>query len=77
MRAFSETVVEQGALVWPEAIGWRIAHGPDVAPGEPGAERDEYGQVVLKSSRGGRLRGLGKRTHFALMDDLQPREERT
>ena len=29
-------------------LGWRNAHGPDIAPETPGAERNDYGQVVLE-----------------------------
>ncbi len=35
------------ALVWLEVIGWRIAHGPDIAPDMPAAERRDYGEVAL------------------------------
>src|SRR5882672_6153560 len=44
---FSESVVEQAALAWLESIGWWVRSGADIAPGEPAAERDDYGQVVL------------------------------
>ncbi len=44
----SESTVEAAALGWLETIGWRVAHGPDIAPDAPGAERDDYGQVVLE-----------------------------
>jgi len=37
--AFSESVVEEAALAWLESLGYAILHGPDVAPGEPFAER--------------------------------------
>jgi len=47
MTAFTESVVEDAALGWLEATGWRIAHGPDIAPDMPGAERADYGEVVL------------------------------
>ena len=47
MTAFTESVVEQAALAWLESAGWRVLHGADIAPGEPGAERDDYGQVIL------------------------------
>ncbi|HLE57123.1 MAG TPA: hypothetical protein VJB15_08575 [Rhodothermia bacterium] len=48
--SFSETTVEIAALVWPDQIGWRVAHGPDIAAGEPGAERRDpgYRDVVLE-----------------------------
>src|SRR5882672_5481953 len=44
---FSESVVEQAALAWLESTGWSVRNGADIAPGEPTAERDDYGQVVL------------------------------
>ena len=47
MRGFTESVVEDAALAWLESIGWHIAHGPDIAPGMPAAERRDYGEVVL------------------------------
>jgi type I restriction enzyme R subunit len=47
MPAFTESVVEEAALAWLESIGWQVAHGPDIAPGMPAAERTDYGEVVL------------------------------
>jgi type I restriction enzyme, R subunit len=44
---FSEDVVEQAALAWLESVGWVARNGAQIAPGEPAAERDAYGQVVL------------------------------
>jgi len=32
MSPFTESTVEDAALAWLEGIGWRVAHGPDVAP---------------------------------------------
>src|SRR5882724_9924240 len=43
----TESVVEQAAFAWLEAVGWRIAHGPDLAPDMPAAERRDYREVVL------------------------------
>lgn len=51
-QSFSESVVEQAALAWLESVGWAVRNGADTAPGEPLAERDAYGQVILA----GRLR---------------------
>ncbi|MCI4428955.1 MAG: type I restriction endonuclease subunit R [Burkholderiales bacterium] len=47
MSGFSESVVEQAALAWFESVGWQVRNGAEIAPGEPAAERDDYGQVVL------------------------------
>jgi type I restriction enzyme, R subunit len=46
-ECFSESVVEQAALAWLESTGWSVKNGAAIAPGEPAAERDDYGQVVL------------------------------
>ncbi len=43
----TESTVEDAALGWLEATGWHIAHGPDIAPDMPAAERRDYGEVVL------------------------------
>ncbi len=48
MSAFTESIVEEAALAWLESLGYAILHGPDIAPGEPFAEREDYGQVVLE-----------------------------
>lgn len=52
MTAFTESVVESGALSWLEALGYAVKHGPDIAPGELLSEGAGYGDVVLA----GRLR---------------------
>ena len=38
-RTFTESVVEDAALAWLEALGYAVLHGPDIAAGEPAAER--------------------------------------
>lgn len=48
MTHLTESVVEEAALAWLEAIGWQIAHGPEIAPGELRAERTDYSQVILE-----------------------------
>lgn len=47
-RGVTESVVEQAALAWLESIGWQVVNGAEIAPGEPDAERDNYGQVALE-----------------------------
>ncbi|MDO8771054.1 MAG: type I restriction endonuclease subunit R [Burkholderiaceae bacterium] len=50
----TESVVEEAALAWLEGLGYAVLHGPDIAIGEPAAERSDpnYRDVVLE----GRLR---------------------
>jgi type I site-specific restriction-modification system R (restriction) subunit len=45
---FAESVVEEAALDWLRGLGWQVADGPEIAPGELAAERSDYGQVVLE-----------------------------
>ena len=47
MTTITEAEVEQVALDWLSGLGWAVAHGPDIAPDTPSAERTDYGQVVL------------------------------
>lgn len=49
MTTFTESVVEQAALAWLESLGWRVTRGLEIAPGEAGAERADYAQVVLET----------------------------
>ena len=44
----TESVVEEAALDWLDSLGWTVLHGPDIAPDTLGAERADYGQVVLE-----------------------------
>lgn len=43
----TELVVEQAALTWLQATGWRITYGPDIALDIPAAEPRDSGEVVL------------------------------
>jgi type I restriction enzyme R subunit len=51
---FTESVVEDAALAWLEALGYGVLQGPEIAACEPGAERSDpnYRDVLLE----GRLR---------------------
>ena len=43
----TESEVEEAALSWFKDLGYAVAFGSDVAPGEPAAERNNFGEVVL------------------------------
>jgi type I site-specific restriction-modification system R (restriction) subunit len=47
MSNLNEAIVEDAALEWFGELGYAIGHGPHIAPGEPAAERDSFGEVVL------------------------------
>ncbi len=48
MTTITEADVEAAALDWLTGLGWQVAHGPDIAPDTPSAERSDYGQVILE-----------------------------
>lgn len=58
MSGFTELIVEQAALAWVERLGWSVRHGLEIAPGEPGAERVDYAQVVPETRLREALRRL-------------------
>ncbi|MBW1800417.1 MAG: type I restriction endonuclease subunit R, partial [Deltaproteobacteria bacterium] len=43
----SESFVEETALTWFESLGYSVTSGPAISPGERGAEREDYDEVVL------------------------------
>ena len=63
----NESIVEEAALQWFGELGYTLAHGPDLAPGEPAAERDGFGDVVLV----GRLRNAIRRLNPAIPEDAR------
>ena len=48
MTPVTESTVEAAALEWLGALGWNVAHGPDIAPDAAGSERSDYTNVVLE-----------------------------
>ena len=44
MATINESMVESAALDWLSGLGWQVAHGPDIAPDTPNAERRDYGR---------------------------------
>src|SRR3569832_2452799 len=54
MGLFQESTVEEATLIWLSGLGFAVSHGPDIAAGQPAAERNDltYRDVVLD----GRLR---------------------
>jgi type I restriction enzyme R subunit len=69
MNGMTESVVEDAALAWLEAIGWRIAHGPDIAPDALAAERRDYGEVVLPQRLRDALARLNPQLPADALDD--------
>jgi len=67
--SFTESVVEEAALAWLESVGWAVVHGPNIAPDTPGAERGDYGQVVLAQRLRDALARLNPALPAAALED--------
>ncbi|MCX6940124.1 MAG: type I restriction endonuclease subunit R, partial [Verrucomicrobia bacterium] len=65
--SLNESHVEAAALEWFGELGYAVGHGPHLAPGEPAAERDSFGDVVLV----GRLRAAIARLNPSIPADAQ------
>ena len=65
--SLNESIVEDAALEWFGELGYALAHGPDLAPGEAAAERNSFGEVVLV----GRLREAIRRLNPAIPDEAR------
>ena len=63
----NESIVEEAALAWFGELGYAVGHGPQLAPGEPAAERDSFGEVVLV----GRLREAIRRLNPTIPSEAQ------
>jgi len=63
----NESTIENAVLTWFGELGYALGHGPQIAPGEPEAERESFGDVVLV----GRLREAIYRLNPAIPEDAQ------
>ena len=48
MTTFTESEVEDAALEWLGELGWKVAHGPHIAPHAANSERVDYTEVILE-----------------------------
>src|ERR1700675_877115 len=71
MSNFTESVVEEAALEWLAGLGYTVLHGPEIAAGEPGAERTDpsYRDVVLQTRLRKALERLNPRLPHEAIDD--------
>ena len=69
MTTTTEADVELKALEWLAALGWRAAYGPEIGPGTPAAERDDYGQVLLARRLRDALAALNPGLPEGVLDD--------
>ena len=69
MATLNEADVESAALEWLAGLGWQVAHGTDIAPDALGAERADYGQVVLERRLRDALANLNPDLPGSALDD--------
>ena len=69
VTTMTESIVEEAALEWLAGLGWQTAHGPDIAPDTPNAERSDYDQVVLERRLRDALAELNLALPAAALDD--------
>ena len=63
--SFNESLLEDAALEWFGELGYAAGHGPHLAPGEPAAERDSFGEMRLL----GRLREAIRRLNCFICEE--------
>ncbi len=65
--SLNESHVEDAALERFGELGYAVGHGPHLAPGEPAAQRQSFGEVVLV----GRLREAIRRLNPAIPEEAR------
>ena len=65
--SLNEAIVEDAARSWFGELGYAVGHGPNIAPGESGAERSSFGDVVLVA----RLRNAIQRLNPLIPEEAQ------
>jgi type I restriction enzyme R subunit len=72
-HGFAESVVEEAALDWLSELGYTILHGPEIAVGEPAAERRDpsYRDVVLDRRLSQALRRLNPGLPHSAIEEAQ------
>lgn len=68
--SLNESTVEETALAWFEGLGYATLNAARIAPGEPAAERADFGDEVLE----GRLREASARLMLMISGDPESLE---
>lgn len=67
--SFTESIVEETALVWLKDLGYSIVFGGDIAPEELAAERENYGEVILSGRVKEALRRINPKVPPEALED--------
>ncbi|MEP7136268.1 MAG: type I restriction endonuclease subunit R [Chloroflexota bacterium] len=69
MTHFTESTIEETALAWLKDLGYTIVYGGDIAPEEPAAERENYGEVILSGRVKEALRRINPKVPPEALED--------
>jgi type I restriction enzyme, R subunit len=69
MAKFNEDTVEQATLEWLRNLGYEYQFGPNIAPDEPNAEREDYREVLLLGRLRDALRRLNPNAPQAALEE--------
>jgi len=64
-------VLEDAVLEWFAALGYAVAHGPEIAPGEPAAERSDFRETILRGRLLTALRRLNPDLDGSVLQDAE------
>lgn len=70
MSKFTESDVEEAALYYFKQLGYIVIGGPDIAPGEPGAERSSYADIVLVDRLRSTLAQINPQIPISALDEV-------
>ncbi|MBK8989765.1 MAG: type I restriction endonuclease subunit R [Chloroflexi bacterium] len=77
MTNLNEATAELAALEWLAEIGYATVFGPNIAPGEPAAERSSYQQVILRARLRAALARINPHIPTTALDDAIRQVERS
>ena len=69
MTHFTESTIKETALKWLKDMGYTIVFGNDIAPDEPAAERENYGEVILSGRLKDALRRINPSVPAEALED--------
>ncbi|WP_163165408.1 type I restriction endonuclease subunit R [Arthrobacter sp. Alg241-R88] len=76
MSSFRENIIELATLEYFAELGFQRLHGPDIAPGEPAAERNSYEDVFLWGRLQDAIRRINPEITAAVADEALKRMQR-
>ncbi len=71
--SFTESIVEEAAIEWLQAIGWTYKHGPVLAPDGEAPERASYRHVILEGRFREALRRINDHLPASALDEVARR----